>query len=114
MPWLPKLDKEDFVGKAAVELFAERETREELVGFTMEDGVVPPEGAQVVIDGYPAGRVTSARRSEEVGAIIGLAWLPPERSEDGTRFEIRVDRQLCGARVSRGAFFDPAGARMRS
>ena len=114
MPWLPKLDKEDFVGKAAVELFAERETREELVGFTMEDRVVPPEGAQVVIDGYPAGRVTSARRSDEVGAIIGLAWLPPERAADDTRFEIRVDRQLRGARVSRGAFFDPAGTRMRS
>jgi sarcosine oxidase, subunit alpha len=114
MPWLPKLDKEDFVGKAAVELFAERETREELVGFTMEDGVVPPEGAQVVIDGYPAGRVTSARRSDEVGAIIGLAWVPPERAKNGTRVEIRVDRQLRGARVTHGAFFDPAGARMRS
>jgi len=114
MSWLPKLDKEDFVGKAAMELFADREVREELVGFTMEDGVVPPEGAQIVIDGYPAGRVTSARRSDEVGAIIGLAWVPPERAEDGTRVEIRVDRQLRGARVTHGAFFDPAGTRMRS
>jgi len=114
MSWLPKLEKEDFVGKAAVELFADREVREELVGFTMEDGVVPPEGAQIVIDGYPAGRVTSARRSDEVGAIIGLAWVPPERAEDGARVEIRVDRQLRGARVTHGAFFDPAGTRMRS
>jgi len=114
MSWLPKLDKDDFVGKAAVEHFAGREDREELVGFTMEDNVVPPEGAQVVIDGYPAGRVTSARRSEEVGAIIGLAWVPPERAADGRRIEIRVDRQLRGARVTHGAFFDPAGERMRS
>lgn len=114
MSWLPKLDKDDFVGKAAVEHFAGREEREELVGFTMEDNVVPPEGAQVVIDGYPAGRVTSARRSEEVGAIIGLAWVPPERAADGRRIEIRVDRQLRGARVKHGAFFDPAGERMRS
>ena len=41
--------------------------------------VVPDEGAQIVIEGRPAGRVTSARRSEAVGAVIGLAWLPPER-----------------------------------
>ena len=114
MSWLPKLDKDDFVGKWAVEHFAEREERERLVGFTMEDNFVPAEGAQVVIDGSPAGRVTSARRSEEVGVVIGLAWVPPDRAESGDRFEIRVDRQLRGARVTHGAFFDPAGERMRA
>jgi sarcosine oxidase subunit alpha len=114
MSWLPKLDKDDFVGKSAVEHFAEREERERLVGFTMEDGVVPAEGAQIVIEGYPAGRVTSARRSEAVGAVIGLAWVPPERAADGTRFEVRVDRRLVGGRVTSGAFFDPDGKRMRS
>jgi sarcosine oxidase subunit alpha len=114
MAWLPKLDKDDFVGKSAVEHFADREERELLVGFTMEENVVPAEGAQVVIEGYPAGRVTSARRSDELGEIIGLAWVPPERAEDGMRFEIRVERQLRGARVTHGAFFDPAGERMRS
>jgi glycine cleavage system aminomethyltransferase T len=49
-----------------------------------------------------------------VGAIIGLAWVPADRSEDGTRVEICIDRLLRGARVSHGAFFDPAGERMRS
>jgi sarcosine oxidase, subunit alpha len=67
-----------------------------------------------VIEGAPAGRVTSARRSEAVGAVIGLAWLPPDRAEPGTRFEIRVDRLLVGARVADGAFFDPSGERMRA
>jgi sarcosine oxidase, subunit alpha len=114
MSWLPKLDKDDFVGKYAIEHFAEREERERLVGFTMEDGVVPAEGAQIVIEGYPAGRVTSARRSEAVGAVIGLAWVPPDRAGDGTRFEVRVDRRLVGGRVTSGPFFDPDGQRMRS
>ena len=114
MSWLPKLDKDDFVGKFAVEHFSEREERERLVGFTMEDGVVPAEGAQIVIEGYPAGRITSARRSEAVGAVIGLAWVPPERAEDGTRFEVRVDRRLVGGRVTSGPFYDRDGARMRS
>ena len=68
MPWLPKIDKDDFVGKYALEHFAEREARERLVGFTMEEDVVPAEGAQIVVEGRPAGRVTSARRSEQVGA----------------------------------------------
>jgi sarcosine oxidase subunit alpha len=112
--WLPKLDKDDFVGKFALEHFAAREEKERLVGFTMEEDFVPAEGAQVVVDGYPAGRVTSARRSEAVGRVIGLAWVPSARAESGTRFEIRVDRLLRGARVTHGAFFDPAGERMRS
>jgi sarcosine oxidase subunit alpha len=114
LSWLPKLEKEDFVGKVAVEQLGGREERERLVGFVMEDGVVPAEGAQIVIEGWPAGRVTSARRSEAVGSVIGLAWLPPDRAADGTRFEIRVDRQLVGGRVTSGAFYDASGERMRS
>jgi sarcosine oxidase subunit alpha len=114
MAWLPKLEKDDFVGRPAVQHFAERDGREQLVGFTMEDDVVPAEGAQILIDGRPAGRVTSARRSEAVGAVIGLAWLPTERAADGTRFEVWVDRRILGGRVRSGAFYDPAGERMRS
>ena len=114
MSWLPKLDKDDFVGKYALEHFAQREEKERLVGFTMEEDVLPAEGAQIVIEGRPAGRVTSARRSEAVDAVIGLAWVPTDRAESGTRVEIRVDRLLRGARVTHGAFFDPAGERMRS
>jgi sarcosine oxidase, subunit alpha len=114
MSWLPKLEKDDFVGKFALEHFAEREEKERLVGFRMEDDVLPAEGAQVVIEGLPSGRVTSARRSEAVGEVIGLAWVPAERSEPGTRVEIQVDRLRRGARITHGAFFDPAGERMRS
>ena len=114
MSWLPKLDKNDFVGKYALEHFAQREEKERLVGFTMEEDVLPAEGAQIVIGGLPAGRVTSARRSEAVGAVVGLAWVPTDRAASGTRIEIRVDRLRRGARVTHGAFFDPAGERMRS
>jgi sarcosine oxidase subunit alpha len=114
MSWLPKMDKEDFVGKLALEHFAGREEKERLVGFTMEDDFLPADGAQIVIEGYPAGRVTSARRSEAVGSIIGLAWVPADRSEPGTRVEIQVDRLRRGARITHGAFFDPSGERMRS
>ena len=114
MAWLPKLDKDDFVGKFALEHFAQREEKERLVGFTMEENYLPEEGAQIVVEGYPAGRVTSARRSDVVGRIIGLAWVPTDRSEPGTRVEIQIDRLRRGARITHGAFFDPAGERMRS
>jgi aminomethyltransferase len=114
MSWLPKLDKDDFVGKFALEHFAHRAEKEKLVGFTMEEDVLPAEGAQIVVEGLPVGRVTSARRSEAVGEVIGLAWVPIDRSEPGTRIEIVIDRLRRGARITQGAFFDPLGERMRS
>jgi len=114
MSWLPKMDKDDFVGKYALEHFVQREEKERLVGFTMEENVLPAEGAQIVIEGLPAGRVTSARLSEAVGKVIGLAWVPTDRAQPGTRVEIQVDRLRRGGRITHGAFFDPSGERMRS
>jgi sarcosine oxidase subunit alpha len=114
MSWLPKLDKDDFVGKWAVELVQERGVRERLVGFTVPSGRLPAEGAQVVVDGRPAGRVTSARVSERVGTVVGLAWVAPGRAEDGTPFEISSAAGPIEARVVLAPFYDPDGERLRS
>lgn len=114
LTWLPKLDKDDFVGKWAYELQQERGARERLVGFEMLSGTVPPEGAQVVRDGRIAGRVTSSRWSEAAGQPVGLAWVPPDLAQDGARFEIRVGGRLETASVHLSAFYDPDGERLRS
>jgi len=114
MPWIVKLDKDDFVGKWALEHMQERGPRERLVGFEMEKGAAPPEGAQVVIDGRPAGRVTSSRSSAELRKAIGLAWVPPALAEEGARIEIRMNGSLERAAVRLQPFFDPKGERLRS
>ena len=61
MSWLPKLDKDDFVGKWALEHMGERDLPRAPRRLRMD--VLPLEGAQVVRGGRPVGRVTSARRS---------------------------------------------------
>jgi len=114
MAWMVKLDKDDFVGKWALEHMHERGARERLVGFEMENGAVPAEGGQIVVDGRPAGRVTSARHSEALGKAIGLAWVPPELAEEGARIQIRVDGRLEQASVRLRPFYDPEGERVRS
>ncbi len=112
MPWLAKLDKGDFVGRYAVELTEEEGVRERLVGFTAD--VLPPEGAQVVRDGAIAGRVTSARFSERVGGVVGLAWVQPDQAEDGAAISIHVAGAPHPATVTLKAFYDPSGERLRS
>jgi sarcosine oxidase, subunit alpha len=114
MPWIVKLDKDDFVGKWALEHVQERGFREQLVGFEMQNGAVPAEGGQIVIDGRPGGRVTSSRWSLELGRAIGMAWVPPGLAEDGAGFDIKVDDGLQRARVRLRPFFDPDGERLRS
>jgi sarcosine oxidase, subunit alpha len=114
MSWIVKFDKDDFVGKWALEHARERGPRELLVGFEMTNGTVPAEGGQVVRAGRPSGRVTSARWSKELGRAIGLAWLPPELAQEDTAFEIRVGDRLEPARVRLRPFFDPDGERLRA
>ena len=114
MPWIVKFDKDDFVGKWALAQVDEQGDRERLVGFEMQNGVVPLEGGQIVVDGRPAGRVTSARRSTKLAKSIGLAWVPPGLAQEDTRLEIRVDGRLEPARVRLRPFFDPEGERLRS
>ena len=109
MPWIVKQDKEDFVGKWAL---PHAEIRERLVGFTTD--VLPAEGAQVVRNGRSVGRVTSARASERVTKIIGLAWVEPERAAEGATIAIRVDGALHEATVTLTPFYDPEGALLRS
>ncbi|MER3487375.1 MAG: aminomethyltransferase [Chloroflexota bacterium] len=114
MPWIAKLDKEDFVGKWALEHVQARGFRAQLVGFEMADSVVPPEGGAVVVNGRPAGRVTSARWSEAVGRAIGIAWVPAHLAREGHVIEIKVGDRLERATVRLKPFYDPEGERLRA
>jgi sarcosine oxidase, subunit alpha len=115
MPWIVKFDKDDFVGKWALEHVQARGPREQLVGFEMEDGRVPPEGGQVVIkERRPVGRITSARWSPELRKVIGMAWVPPELAHDGAEFFVTIDGGFDKAQVRLTPFFDPQGERLRS
>jgi sarcosine oxidase subunit alpha len=114
MPWLLKLDKGDFVGRWAADQAREAGVRERLVGFTLPIDALPKEGAQVVVGGAPAGRVTSARASERLGRVVGLAWVPPALAAEGAELTIDLDGTPHSARVTLAPFYDPEGARLRS
>jgi sarcosine oxidase, subunit alpha len=115
MSWIAKLDKDDFVGKWSLEHVQERGLHDMLVGFEMENGHVPPEGGQVVLEGTrPIGRITSARWSPELRRTIGMAWVPVELAEEGKSFLVTVDGGFERATGRLRPFFDPDGERLRS
>ena len=113
--WAVRMDRDDFIGRTGLAMIEDRGLRNKLVGFVMEDGVVPNDGVPVMLDGYPVGKVTSSRRSPGNGRGFGLAWVPVDLSTDGTRIDIWVDRETtAAARVVDEPVYDPAGERVRS
>ncbi|MGI9657364.1 MAG: aminomethyltransferase family protein, partial [Gaiellaceae bacterium] len=114
MPWILKLDKDDFVGRWSAEHVKGRGLDTRLVGFRIHSDHLPEEGGQIVESGAPVGRVTSARRSEAVGGTIGLAWVPAEKAVEGTSVDVRIDGSLVEAEVTLKPFYDPDGELLRS
>jgi sarcosine oxidase subunit alpha len=114
MSWAVKLEKQDFIGRAAMAALQSKPSRQRLVGFEMLDGSVPGEGEAVVAAGQPVGRVTSAKWSPFLKRSIGMAWVPPELAADGSRFSIRSGDREHVARVVLEPFYDPTGERLKS
>jgi sarcosine oxidase subunit alpha len=111
---LVRFDKPLFHGREPLLRLRARGPRSRLVGFEMaEPSRVPPEGCQVVEQGRPVGRVTSARYSPTLERSLGLAWLPAARATMGERFDIRCHGTDVPAVVAALPFYDPEGKRLR-
>jgi aminomethyltransferase len=89
--------KEDtgFVGSEAVRAVREAGPAEKLVPFALTGPGIPRRGNPVA----GGGEVTSGTLSPMLGIGIGMAYLPAERAEPGTAFEIDVRGKTRAAEV---------------
>jgi sarcosine oxidase, subunit alpha len=102
------------VGKRAVDMQMTKGVTRRLVGFALVDANAPsPKECHLVIrDGDIVGRVTSVARSPTLGKVVGLAYLPPDLTEPGKRFAIRVDGgRMVTAETVQVPFYDPENKR---
>jgi sarcosine oxidase subunit alpha len=114
LEWMVRFDKPVFHGREPLLRLKAMPGRSRLVGFAMENNsLVVQEGCQVVEDGAPVGRVTSARYSPTLEQSLGLAWVPAGRSAVGSRFLIRWNGVDVPAVVAPLPFYDPRGERLR-
>ena len=112
--WAVHLTKDDFIGRGGITGAAERGIKQKLVGFIMENGIVPEDGVPVISEGRPVGRVTSARFSPTLGKGFGLAWVLPKLAEEGSLIEVLINHREHTASVTLRPVYDPDGARLRS
>jgi aminomethyltransferase len=87
--WVVGWDKDDFRGRTALAAEKERGVARKLRGIATEGRRPPRAEQQVLIDGQPAGEVTSGNFSPMLGHGIALAFLPPD-VDDGTPVEIEA------------------------
>jgi aminomethyltransferase len=111
--WVVKLEKGDFVGRAALTRLAREPMVRKLVGFEMI-------GRGVARHGYPlldtksnaVGICTSGSPAPTVGKSIGLGYLPTALSESGTKFLVDCRGKSIEAAVVKTPFYKrrPIGA----
>jgi aminomethyltransferase len=101
--WVVGWDKPDFRGRAALLAERRRGPGRRLTGVLLDDRQVPREGCRVLLDGKPAGEVTSGNLSPTLGRGIALAFLPPG-VEPGTPVEVDIRGRRAAGRVVRPPF----------
>ncbi|MGY1782944.1 GcvT family protein [Geodermatophilus sp. SYSU D01036] len=103
----------DFVGRAALAGRSEDTVTRRLSCLTVDDGRSVVLGHEpVLVDGAPAGYVTSAAFGHTVGRPIAYAWLPASATV-GTRVEIEYFGRRVPATVAAEPLVDPEMTRIR-
>lgn len=110
-----KLDKGEFVGKAALERRkTDTDRKRKLTCLTIEDPRSVVMGKEPVYEGdRPVGYVTSAAYGYTIGKGIAYAWLPAELATPGTTLRIGYFDQRVEAVVAEEPLFDPTMSRLR-
>ena len=85
-----KLEKGDFVGRAALQAVQASGPERKLIGLQMIDNAIPRAGYEVRADGAAVGHVTSGTLSPTLGTRIAMAMVPADLAGVGNEFEVVV------------------------
>ncbi len=102
--WVVKLQKGEFVGRAALIRRKEAGFKEKLTGVRLLGRGVPRAGCGVWMGERKIGELCSATFAPSLGTGIGVGYLAPEAWEAGTRVEVEIHGQRVAAETVRGAF----------
>ncbi|MEO5940178.1 MAG: FAD-dependent oxidoreductase, partial [Candidatus Limnocylindrales bacterium] len=110
-----RMDKGDFIGRAAIEGRSEATAARRLTCLTLDRATDVLMGKEpILVGGEPAGYVTSAAFGFSIGRSIAYGWLPAAAAVTGTAVEIESFGERLPATVAAEPLFDPAMARLRT
>src|SRR5260370_14225906 len=88
LAWIAKMDKGDFIGKAALAKQKAQGITRKLAGFEITGRGIGRDGYEAYLDGAPSGRVTSGGPSPTLNKNVGLCYLPVDRAKPGEHIQI--------------------------
>jgi aminomethyltransferase len=101
-----KMEKGEFVGRAALEKLRAGGLQRTLVGLEMVERGIARDGYGCLNEnGEPIGVITSGSPSPTLGKNIALAYLPPALSAIGTAIYVEIRSQKCKAQVVATPFY---------
>jgi aminomethyltransferase len=103
--WTVKLDKPDFIGKAALVAQKEKGLLRRLVGLEAEGRRVPRHNMMIEHQGRPVGNVTSGAFSPSLEKAIAMGYVETEVAAIGTRLEAASGPTRMAARVVKRPFY---------
>ena len=108
LSWIVKLEKGDFMGRDVLEREKTEGPKRKLVGFEMVDRGIARHGYPVVDGKEEIGIVTSGTHSPTLKKAIGLAYLPLDKSSQGSEFTVLIRGKETRARVVPTPFYKRA------
>lgn len=100
-----KLEKDGFIGKAALDAQNEVGLKRKLVGFEMMDRGIPRSHYEIQSEGREIGWVTTGSFSPSLKKNIGLALVETQFCEEGTDFDVMVRNKPLKAKVIKLPFY---------
>lgn len=106
LAWITKLDKDDFVGKAALVAQKQDGVPRRRAGLVMQERGIPREGYPVFAGDREVGVVTSGTMSPSLKLGIALALVEPEFAKLDTVLDVAIRNRRMGAKVTRPPFVE--------
>lgn len=105
LEWILKLKKGDFVGKAVLEKQKEQGITRKRIGFEVTGKGIARHEYPVYVDGKQYGTVSSGTFAPFLKKAVGMTYLPLEKCQPGTEFEIGIRDRKVSARVVEMPFY---------
>jgi dimethylglycine dehydrogenase len=110
-----RLDKEDFIGKAASLSRKQKGQRMKLVTVEVTNTDSDCTGNEPI---YHAGKLvgitTSGAFGHAVNKSLAFAYVPPDLTSNGTEFDVMVFTEMRKARIISDSIWDPGNARIKA
>ncbi len=103
--WILKLAKGDFIGREPLERQKAEGISRKLIGFELLDRGIARHRYPCIHGDKEVGRVTSGTQAPFLKKAVGMAYLPVELKEPGTRFEVEIRGKGVPAEVVAKPFY---------